>query len=674
MPMVSEISHDKTDAPEPLTRYFSLPVWGVYALFIVVGLLLRWVALTDRPFHHDESLHGMYGKYFFDWPDHNYYKYTPMLHGPFLYNLYRVVYNTLGQSDWAARAPIAFIGSLFLFLPLVFRQYLAKRTVLALTAVVAFSPTLAYWARFLREDTVIVGCMALMLYGVLCAKPSLKALFVLSGLTLQFCIKENAYVTVAILLGYLVFEACFAFALRIEGETLVSKMWLHLKRHKLAFFNALALCVFVYCYLYSAGFRYSQGILDGLYRESISYWMHHHNIERISGPFLFHFYMLSWYETFFILAFFVHLYFFYRHAPSWAMFTGLAVLVCAIVLGMQTAQATLGGTNTIGAGAIWNLTDINCVVWRFFKLKDSYDVVGLIVLLVHPLIVTIVHLLRRERALAFWGYLFTATFFSYSYLGEKVPWLSVYPFVAGIVYLAIFFERLVGHYPQDSFEKCHWRRLLVGIGIAFLVLGFLFVLEGGGPADLPWMGVGVVFFAAAYVLPAANMLSTYRAYPLALTIFCLYTLRASILTNFVYAGDAREYISQVHTTAEYNSIMNSIKAEIDGELRGYRPQVFVTGEATWPSTWYMRGYPNEYKFSASDAERNKFHYMVLDWKEGEPTKVPDGFRTMRINLRGWWVPDFRQMTLKNFLGYALNHTNWSPTGYSYVTLVVNPQR
>jgi predicted membrane-bound mannosyltransferase len=47
-------------------HYFTVPQWAVLILIILTGLLLRWIGLDVRPLHHDESLHAMYGKYYYD--------------------------------------------------------------------------------------------------------------------------------------------------------------------------------------------------------------------------------------------------------------------------------------------------------------------------------------------------------------------------------------------------------------------------------------------------------------------------------------------------------------------------------------------------------------------------------------------------------------------------------
>lgn len=638
-----------------LRDFFSAPQWICFALLVCAGVMLRWFALDMRPFHHDESLHGMYGKYFFDFPDVNYYKYQALLHGPFLYNLYRIVYNTLGQGDWAARVPINIVGTLLIFAPFVFRTYLSRFAVLSLTAAVALSPTLIYWSRFLREDTLILACMIFMLYGATLAGERRKALIFFVALTLQFCIKENAYVLVAILLGYLVFEQLFSITfLDDKKNTTIMQLLRHMRAHGFAVFNALAVGVFVYVYLYSAGFRYWKGVLDGLYRESLVYWMHQHNIDRITGPFLFHFYMLSWYELGFIVAFFLYLWTFYRRAPA--------------------LLQTLGGVFFTGSllFALY-ISDKPIVEYKYLtllKLKDAYDVFAFGIFVPQAVIATVVHLLQRNRRLAFFGYLFLAHLCTYSYLGEKVPWLTTYPFVTGLIYFGLYFDDYFSRFPVLNVRNYPLSKVVQFIGVVLIVLGAIFVAEEGDPVNLTWVGFGAAFIVASVSLRSAGMLGSVNLLNLLFALFCIYTARLAILTNYVYAGEAREYISQVHTTPEFHRIANTIKEEIATGIHGYKPEVLVIGESTWPMTWYMRDIP-QYKFQAPPAEQPKFEYIIRDWKDNE-APTPEGFRAQRINLRGWWVPDLRQMTLKRFLGYALNHTPWNSVGYSYAWFLVNP--
>jgi hypothetical protein len=102
----------------------------------------------------------------------------------------------------------------------------------------------------------------------------------------------------------------------------------------------------------------------------------------------------------------------------------------------------------------------------------------------------------------------------------------------------------------------------------------------------------------------------------------------------------------------------------------YRPKVLVAGDATWPLTWYFRHLRDEYKFTATPSEKLNFTYIVQDYKEKpEPADIPEGYYAREINLRGWWVPDFTQMTLKKFLNVSVNHYPWSPSGFSKAMLL-----
>jgi len=722
-PDIDQDTKPSSESPAPsLANYFSTPQWVLYAVFIVGALLLRWIGLDERPYHHDESLHGMYGRYFYDFPDQNYYRYDPMLHGPMLYNLLRVVYSTIGYSDFGARSLITLIGTFFLFLPLIFRRFFSRNVVLALTAAIAFSPTIIYWSRFLREDFLVLGGWFLMLYGCVIAQPKRRALFVLVGFAIQLCTKENSFVNLALLLGYLMFEggyrlflnrplreikaewitaltigAMFVIAValayqfthevsdpRLAGvalacsiitylvllarrDTECARVWASIRDYPVHLILGFAIAAFIYVYLYSAGFRHADGILDGLYRKSIGYWIHHHSIERIAGPFLFHFYLLSWYELPFVLAVIFQMFLFYREAGRKTRW------VAGSVLGLTFLALVFRDAAIVTA------------IWKFFKLKDGLDLIGLSIFLVHPVLVTLYHLNQNQRVLAFFGYFFTANLFTYSYLGEKVPWLSMYPLVSGVIYLALYFQDYFMRHPIANIRECSSDRLILRIGTVILLLGLAFTVQEGIQKTTPWfnfvfelpdaargsavfLASGVSLIALGILAGMYNWLPRYNLAILLLVLVSVWNFRAALLTNFVYAGHAREYISQVHTTPEFHKLMHQMRFEVEVQNRGFKPTIYIKGDGTWPSTWYLRDIP-EYKFTINEKDRPTFDYIIQDW--AEPAKdVPPGFKAVRINLRGWWVPDFKVMTLRGFLNYALNHTPWNSPGYQYVNLLV----
>jgi hypothetical protein len=270
----------------------------------------------------------------------------------------------------------------------------------------------------------------------------------------------------------------------------------------------------------------------------------------------------------------------------------------------------------------------------------------------------------------------------------------MYPFIFGLPYLTLFFEDYFRRHPVD-FKNFSVRTFALYVGCAFMVFGFWFVLEevllqqvrGPANAESVWgsaLYANIDFLAFGAIVVVFALLDTVEQYlgtmNVGLTIIVialLFTLRSSIQTNFQYAGKETEYISQVHTTYEVAEIAKKIIAEVIYEPNMYRPKVFVTGEGTWPLTWYFRHLRDEYRFTATDTEKYNFTYLFQDWKDQPPAGYyPEGYYARRVNLRGWWVPDFKQMTLKKYLRFAFNHYPWGPSGFSYTTVLeaVDTQR
>ncbi len=193
----------------------------------------------------------------------------------------------------------------------------------------------------------------------------------------------------------------------------------------------------------------------------------------------------------------------------------------------------------------------------------------------------------------------------------------------------------------------------------------------GGDVNALWLVIGL-FIA---LLGMADMLVENRILPkVSLPVFLgaaglLLSFWQAVLTNITYAGEASEYLSQVHTTREIRDLAVRVRNEVETESRGPKTDIQVDGDPTWPLTWYFRDMP-QYKFegNSSVAERAAAGYKFLSWKADDP-EIP-GYYKRQVNLRGWWVPDFNQISLKKFLAYALTHRPWSGVGYSYSTVYI----
>jgi uncharacterized protein (TIGR03663 family) len=471
-------------------------------------------------------------------------------------------------------------------------------------------------------------------------------------------------VSLAVFLGYIVFEAFFKIFILKEWDTLAERIWNYIKKFPWHVGWSVLVCFGIYAWFYSAGFRYPDGIIEGLGVKAFEYWSKHHAMERIQGPFNFHVYVLGWYEFPVFLAFLTHVVLFYRRASSEIRFAGLSILALIVLSCVFTNEATIRDN----------------AMWKPFKLKDNLDIVGLLVLLFHAPLVTVQHLLRREYGLAATGYFATATFFVYSYLGEKVPWLAVYPLVFMLPYLTLFYENYFTKYPID-FRNYSVKRGLLYAGSLLSVLALYFMWEERNNAgykqneDILFLCAGATLIAIGWLDDYGRYLGKFNVGKWLTVAGLLFMVRASVQTNFLYAGRETEYLSQVHTTHDLHEIALQVIDDVTNQRHGYKPLVFGTGEATWPLAWYFRHLKEEYKFMAKPEERTNYTYLFIDWKEQrEPNEIPEGYTARKVNLRGWWVPEFRQITLKKFLRYSINHYPWSPSGFTYTTLLMAKDR
>ena len=432
--------------------------WIFLAIIIAIGLLLRWMNLTDRPLHHDESLHAIYGLYIYDDPQNCFYKYNALLHGPLLYNILPFIYDLFGTGKWAVRFLTAFLGTGFMFAPFIFRKYFHKNTLLFLVTCIALSPSLVFWSRFLRHDYLAITSMLLVLWGIFCVKEKYAFFPIIIGMVLQFTIKENAFVTTSLLLGYVIFESLFKKIFLKKTRTSIQVIFEKISESKISFLFALILAVFIYTLLYSAGFKYAQGILDGLYRESLGYWLNQHQMERIVGPFIYHILVLSWYELYFIIFSLIHMVHFYYKAKGPYLYALLSALTIAAILHISIGQ---------------NLNQIN-FLYKVLKIKIPIDFYPFIIIIVHAFNVTIFYLKRNDTKKAFWGYLFFGTLFAYSFVGEKVPWLASYPLLTGIIFLAIYLEENL--ILDNILNLKSWKKIPIN-GLVLMMIILLFTLK-----------------------------------------------------------------------------------------------------------------------------------------------------------------------------------------------------
>ncbi len=129
-----------------------------YAAVAVAAIGFRFWDLGSRALHHDESIHAQWS---WDLLRGNY-THSPVFHGPFYYHLQGSMFFLFGANDYTSRLSAAVFGSIIVFLPLLLRRWLGPVGTFAAVAFLAFSPTLVYYSRFLREDIYMAAFVLLM--------------------------------------------------------------------------------------------------------------------------------------------------------------------------------------------------------------------------------------------------------------------------------------------------------------------------------------------------------------------------------------------------------------------------------------------------------------------------------------------------------------------------------
>ncbi|MDH5020800.1 flippase activity-associated protein Agl23 [Halobacterium rubrum] len=195
-------------------------VAAALAVVVAAALALRFVGLGDRVFHWDEA---RVGYWILQYRATGEWEYRAFVHGPFLFHVNEALFGVFGNSDAAARAPVALVGGLLPGVAWLFRTRLDDTEVLALAGILALNPVLVYYSRFMRNDVLVAAfSLAALGFAVRAYDTGRRRNLLAAGgmLALAFTTKENALVYLGMFVGAaaLLFDARL-FTARVEGES-----------------------------------------------------------------------------------------------------------------------------------------------------------------------------------------------------------------------------------------------------------------------------------------------------------------------------------------------------------------------------------------------------------------------------------------------------------------------
>jgi len=279
-----------------------------FSLILILAFILRFWQLDLKLLHHDEAIHSWFC---FELLTKGAWQYDPSYHGPFLYFVTTGLFAMIGPSDIAARILPSLFG--FAIIPLVYCiyriGYINRNQMLVASLLIAISPDMVYFSRFLRHDIFMLFFTMLMLVAILYyferGQTRFAALAAVAAAGALSC-KEEMPVIVIIFILFFSFAAW-------KGRFTLPPQW------KTDLLLSCALVVAIMGVLYSAFFFHvdtligqnfsitAQGLhfeanTTGWYR-AIEHWTAMHNQQRLGGPMYYYIPLFLLYELpIFILA------------------------------------------------------------------------------------------------------------------------------------------------------------------------------------------------------------------------------------------------------------------------------------------------------------------------------------------------------------------------------------
>lgn len=599
-------------------RGFSLPNraqllnWLPFVGVILLGAVLRFWGLGDKPLHHDESLHAYYSlqllqNTIWQWKscvvgtDPTCYSYSPWLHGPFQFHAIALVYQIsrwLGAPDngvntTTVRIAAATLGTVLVGLPYFLRDYLGRLGAWLACFLLAISPSMVYFSRFARED-IYMACFTLLLVVATARyirERKMRWLVLAAiGFTLSYATKEATFLTVAIFgsfLGALIVweigtkiplraRLANSHAARFVPRTYASlsllvyfmvvgiaAKWLFAKLHTLSIYitdpkNLFTSDTFV-TNLKQTTIRLMPwlGIVLGLFVFSILAREMYGKVKPQGRR---------------GLARFVD-----RRQPvldsilsiPWTHWFFALIVGWAIFLLLFTALFT-NVANGIGDG-IWQglyywlqqqQVDRGGQPWYYYLLLiPLYEQIGV----VFGLAGIVRALLKPTRFRLFLVYWLFGNLFIYSWAAEKMPWLSIHIVVPMLLLAALGLEPCV--MACSRFVRDFWAKREAAQVLAASARPRKVSVRTGVAACLGCLCAVLLF------LP---------------------TLQNMYQVSYVHAADSQhEMLVYVQTTVYVNTVMEKITA-VDQKVDGGKHQVRIGVMAgVWaPFEWYLRDYPN----------------------------------------------------------------------------------
>ena len=692
-----------TEQEESTLTLLNKPIWQVLSLdwektafivVVVVAAMLRFWDMGSRALHHDESLHAVYGWYLTTGRG---YVHDPLMHGPFQFHATALMYFLFGVSDYTARILPALIGTVTVGMPYFLRDRLGRWGALTASVLLAISPSLLYYNRFLREDTYVVLWHMVMLVGMWWFIQSGKRkdlLIGVAGLSLHFATKETAYLTVLIWGSFLFFSSLPEFFRRLVGgmdfrgasnkigfllttgslflplgsasavilfkfldfhpegtDKLLVGSVVVLALGSLAAFvgkrwswgmwlAAAGVFYAIFAVLFTTFFTNIPGLASGMWG-GLEYWINQQDVQRGNQPWFYYILLIPIYE-YLALAF----------AAVGAVYFGIL--------------SRFSGRFLIFSG-LWLLESVALCLFAGESMPWLVAQV--------PMPLLMMALRFKDEFAGFLLYWFLASMVLYSFAGEKMPWLSLH--------ISLPLILLAGKTVGALLPAIDWQRLstkgalYLGLLILLAPLAVLALTKAGdplaaGPDRLLRVLQGLAaasalaFLLGSIWLLARGLGAKYASQAVFLTVIVLlgvFTVRTASQASYYHGDIPVEMLVYTQTSPEVPRIRDAIDKLAAESGQGYNFPITVDADQgyTWPWAWYLRDYKNvdypDLKATPGDP-RGLVLLLNTDSAAGMQPYL-NKYDPGQPYPHRWWFPeDYRTLTVSGLIADLFDPKEW----------------
>ncbi|HVC32010.1 MAG TPA: flippase activity-associated protein Agl23 [Chloroflexota bacterium] len=612
-----------------------------FLVLVLLAGLLRFWDLGSRMLHHDESLHAVYSYYLYIGKG---YVHDPLMHGPFLFELNALVYFLLGVTDATARVAPALFGTILVGLPYLLRDKLGRTGAVVAAALIAVSPTILYYSRFIRHDIYQIFFMMLLViatFRYFAERKTWCLYLAVVATSLAFSDKEDTYFLMAILLTFLLgvsrqdvldvilkgkealspatdllillstlilpmFAAAPYFFLQHSSETTIdvvfaisfailfgTGMFVGLRWNRGVWTRSAVVFWGIFILLYTTFFSNPNGFSSGVFG-SLRYWIDQEGVARGGQPWFYYLVLLPLYE-----------------------FLSVGIALGGVVYWLR--HRSLFTTFLM----YWCLSSV--VLWGWASEKMPWMVIELALPFCLLAAVTLGKLIEVTpwRTVLHQGGLLLALTLALTALvaatlvGQGSPFNAASPIVA----------------QQQAFG---W------VALVALLVGFVYAVwhywdKVGGKTG--WKVVGLTVIA----------------------LFVPFSVRAAWQVSYYHGDIPVEMLVYTQTAPDVGLVMQQINDIAYRSGEGVdKLQVAYDAGVSWPFEWYLRDYTSRAYIGTGNPPPNA-PVVLVGYDNGRADQVKQllgpNYVSQRYRLRWWFPEDYRTLSPSSIVQGLLSPTN-----------------